>query len=155
MSDNKAMPRIVKVQKENFSVAELYEWLSDMDDCGAVVQFIGKVRNKNLGDNVTALELEHYPVMTDKALNEIVDEASQRWELQKVAVVHRVGRMEIGEEIVFVGTTSPHRQDAYLANEFIMDYLKTRAPFWKKEHIDSGERWVEERVSDKQAAEKW
>ncbi len=95
--------------------------------------FTGKVRNHNLGDSVSALTLEHYPGMTEKALAEIVDEARGRWPLQRVTVIHRIGELWPGEEIVFVGVTSAHRGSAFAAREFIMDYLKTRAPFWKRE----------------------
>ena len=122
---------------------------------GAVVTFTGKVRNHNLGDSVKALTLEHYPGMTEKSLAEIVDQARRRWPLGRVTVIHRIGEMWPGEEIVFVGVTSAHRGSAFAAGEFIMDYLKTRAPFWKREATPEGERWVESRDSDKQAASRW
>jgi len=146
--------RIV-VASAPFSVGDEYQWLAQSDADGAVVTFTGKVRNHNLGDNVSALTLEHYPGMTEKALAEIVSEARQRWALQRVAVYHRVGALYPGEEIVFVGVSSAHRGTAFAASEFIMDYLKTRAPFWKREATEQGDRWVDARVSDHEAARRW
>lgn len=145
----------IRVGQENFSVGDEYQWLSQCEDDGAVVTFTGKVRNHNLGDNVSALTLEHYPGMTEKALGEIVAEARERWPLQRISLIHRVGAMYPGDEIVFVGVTSAHRSMAFEAAEFIMDYLKTRAPFWKREAIEQGDRWVDARDSDHQAAKRW
>lgn len=145
----------IAVQSEAFDQSAVYQWLSAPNSSGAVVLFIGKVREMNLGDSVQTLYLEHYPAMTEKALHDIVQQACQRWQLQRVQLIHRVGKLHTGDEIVLVGVSSAHRGDAYHANEFIMDYLKTQAPFWKKELTDKGERWIEERASDKQAAEKW
>lgn len=116
---------------------------------------VGKVRDLNLGDAVSGLYLEHYPAMTEKALWEIVEQAKQRWDILRVAVVHRVGLLHTGDEIVLVGVSSAHRSEAYQANEFIMDFLKSKAPFWKKEQTDKGERWVEPRAVDQQALERW
>lgn len=146
---------LIEVQEEEFDQNQIYRWLSEHHSVGATTLFIGKVREINLGDNVSGLFLEHYPAMTKKALQAIVDEARQRWDLQRVAVVHRIGQLNTGDEIVLVGVSSAHRGDAYHANEFIMDYLKTRAPFWKREQTQEGERWIEGRDSDQQAAEKW
>ncbi|TBM21865.1 molybdopterin synthase catalytic subunit MoaE [Hafnia paralvei] len=145
----------IRVGQENFSVGDEYQWLSQCEDDGAVVTFTGKVRNHNLGDNVSALTLEHYPGMTEKALGEIVAEARERWPLQRISLIHRVGAMYPGDEIVFVGVTSAHRSMAFEAAEFIMDYLKTRAPFWKREATEQGDRWVDARDSDHQAAKRW
>ena len=146
----------ISVQTENFSVGEQYQWLSECESDGAVVTFTGKVRNHNLGDAVSALTLEHYPGMTEKALHDIVIEARSRWPLQRISVIHRVGRLNIGEEIVFVGVTSSHRNSAFESAEFIMDFLKTRAPFWKKEGLsEDNERWVDARQSDHDSAERW
>ena len=145
----------IAVQTDNFSVGEEYQWLAGCADDGAVVTFTGKVRNHNLGDNVAALSLEHYPGMTEKSLAAIVEEARGRWPLGRVTVIHRIGEMWPGEEIVFVGVTSAHRGSAFAAGEFMMDYLKTKAPFWKREATPEGERWVESRDSDKQAASRW
>lgn len=145
----------IQVGPAPFSVGEEYEWLAACEDDGAVVTFTGKVRNHNLGDSVSALTLEHYPGMTEKALEEIVAEARRRWALQRVTVIHRVGELWPGDEIVMVGVTSAHRGIAFDAAEFIMDYLKTRAPFWKREATPDGDRWVEARESDKAAASRW
>ena len=145
----------IRVGEAPFSMADEYQWLAACDDDGAVVTFTGKVRNHNLGDNVSALTLEHYPGMTEKALAEIVEEARTRWPLQRVSVIHRVGALFPGEEIVFVGVSAVHRGAAFDAAEFIMDYLKTRAPFWKREATPEGDRWVEARDSDQQAAGRW
>lgn len=145
----------IRVGNEPFSVGDEYQWLSQCDEDGAVVTFTGKVRNHNLGNDVSALTLEHYPGMTEKALDEIIAEARARWPLQRVSLIHRVGALYPGDEIVFVGVTSAHRSMAFDAAEFIMDYLKTRAPFWKREATEQGERWVESRQSDHDAAGRW
>lgn len=145
----------IVVGPQPFSVGEEYPWLAERDEDGAVVTFTGKVRNHNLGDSVNALTLEHYPGMTEKALAEIVDEARNRWPLGRVTVIHRIGELWPGDEIVFVGVTSAHRSSAFEAGQFIMDYLKTRAPFWKREATPEGDRWVEARESDQQAAKRW
>lgn len=122
---------------------------------GAVATFVGYVRDYNDGQDVRGMFLEHYPGMTEKALAGIVSEAEQRWPLLRVEVLHRVGQLQPGEPIVFVGTASAHRQAAFDACNFIMDYLKTRAPFWKREATPEGERWVDARDSDREAAERW
>ena len=122
---------------------------------GAVVAFVGYVRDFNDGLEVAGMFLEHYPGMTEKALGKIVVEAEQRWPLLKVEVLHRIGALEPGEPIVFVGVASAHRQAAFDACNFIMDYLKTRAPFWKKEQTNEGERWVDGKQSDSDAADRW
>lgn len=122
---------------------------------GAVVTFLGLTRDINEGESVTAMTLEHYPGMTEKALQTIVDEASERWELDAVRVVHRVGALTPEEPIVIVVVASHHRGEAFKGCEFIIDYLKTRAPFWKKEQTEAGERWVEARHSDTEAEARW
>ncbi len=122
----------VSVQIEDFSVEQEYQRLSEGTAAGAVVTFVGKVRDMNLGDNVIGLHLEHYPGMTEKSLSDICDQAESRWPLLGVRVIHRVGDMDSGDQIVFVGVSSAHRGAAFDACEFIMDYLKTQAPFWKK-----------------------
>ena len=124
-------------------------------DVGAVASFVGYARDINDGSGVTAMTLEHYPGMTEKALAALVDEAGARWSLIDVTVVHRVGRLLPGDPIVLVAVASTHRGDAFAACEFIMDYLKTRAPFWKKEETPEGDRWVDARASDEAAAERW
>ncbi|MGD8231051.1 molybdopterin synthase catalytic subunit MoaE [Vibrio sp. TRT 1302] len=145
----------VSVQFEDFSLSDEYQALSGGTSAGAVVTFVGKVRDMNLGDNVTGLSLEHYPGMTEKALGEICDEAERRWPLLNIRVIHRVGDLDIGDQIVFVGVSSAHRGAAFDACEFVMDYLKTKAPFWKKERTTDTTRWVESRDSDAKAAERW
>ncbi|MGP0014137.1 molybdopterin synthase catalytic subunit MoaE [Pseudomonas sp.] len=122
---------------------------------GAVVSFVGYVRDFNDGRDVMGMFLEHYPGMTERALGKIVAQAHERWPLLGLEVLHRVGALEPGEPIVFVGVTSAHRQAAFDACNFVMDYLKTQAPFWKKENTADGPRWVEGRASDHAAAERW
>ncbi|ASU22625.1 molybdopterin synthase catalytic subunit [Vibrio qinghaiensis] len=145
----------ISVQISDFSVDAEYRDLSQGSSAGAVVTFIGKVRDMNLGDNVIGLTLEHYPGMTEKALSDICDQAQARWPVQKIRVIHRIGDLDIGDQIVFVGVSSPHRGAAFEACEFIMDYLKAKAPFWKKERTTEQTRWVESRDSDAQAAQRW
>lgn len=122
---------------------------------GALVCFTGYVREFNQGAEVQGLFLEHYPGMTERALQQIAEEAASRWPLQRIHILHRIGQLGLAEPIVFVATTSAHREDAFNACAFIMDYLKTRAPFWKKEQTPEGSRWVEGRDSDQQAAGRW
>lgn len=145
----------VSVIKEDFSVSEEYDLLAEGTSAGAVVMFSGKVRDMNLGDNVTGLTLEHYPGMTEKALSEICQQATERWPIQKVRVIHRIGELDIGDQIVFVGVTSAHRGASFEACEFIMDFLKTKAPFWKKERTTQEHRWIEAKESDNNAASRW
>ena len=123
---------------------------------GATVVFVGTMRQLNQGDAVRAMTLEHYPGMTEKALQSIVDEARERWPLEAVRIVHRVGDLMPQDPIVLVAVASAHRAEAFQACEFIIDYLKTRAPFWKREQTaDGGTRWVEARASDEHAAAGW
>ena len=124
-------------------------------DIGAIANFVGLARDINDGSGVQAMTLEHYPSMTEKALAKLVDEANARWCLHDVTVIHRVGRLLPGDPIVLVIVASRHRGEAFAACEFIMDALKTRAPFWKKEETPTGERWVEARTSDDAAAARW
>ena len=145
----------ISVQEAEFDHNAVYHWLSESHSVGATVIFVGKVRDLNLGDDVSSLYLEHYPAMTEKALQEIISEAQSRWNIQRVSVIHRVGLLHTGDEIVLVGISSSHRGDAYHANEFIMDYLKSKAPFWKKEQTNKGDRWIKARDSDKEALKKW
>ncbi|WP_162045882.1 molybdopterin synthase catalytic subunit MoaE [Vibrio taketomensis] len=147
-------PRVL-VQVEDFNVGNEYQALAQSNASGAIVTFVGKVRDMNLGDDVVGLSLEHYPGMTEKALAEICDEAEQRWPLEAIRVIHRVGDMTTGDQIVFVGVASAHRGAAFEACEFVMDYLKTKAPFWKKERTTEATRWVDSRDSDTKAAERW
>ena len=122
---------------------------------GAVASFLGLVRDVNEGQGVSAMTLEHYPGMTEKALADIVDQARARWEVMDACVIHRVGPLKPTDPIVLVAVASAHRGDAFAACEFIMDFLKTRAPFWKRESTPQGERWVDARSSDDAAAERW
>ncbi|KAA5840386.1 molybdopterin synthase catalytic subunit MoaE [Pseudomonas chlororaphis] len=146
----------VHVQAEAFDLDRLHREVRDEDPgVGALVTFVGYVRDLNLGEQVGSLFLEHYPGMTERSLQRIVDEAHERWPLQRVRVVHRVGELQVAEPIVFVGVASAHRQAAFEACAFLMDYLKTRAPFWKREQTSSGERWVQGRESDQLAASRW
>ncbi len=150
----------ISIQTDDFSLADEVTLLEqgNLTD-GAVVTFTGRVRNNNNGNSVSALTLEHYPGMTEKALTKIILQARERWNIGRVKVIHRVGELTIGEQIVFVGVTSKHRHDAYAANEFIMDYLKVKAPFWKKEQItDQGktsQNWLDAKVTDTDKAELW
>ena len=146
----------VRVQQASFDPgAELNALHAANLGIGAVAGFVGYVRDFNEGDAVNGMWLEHYPGMTEKALAGIVEQAQARWLLHEVHVLHRVGQLEPGEPIVFVGVASAHRQAAFEANTFIMDYLKTRAPFWKRESTPEGERWVDAKDSDEQALSRW
>jgi molybdopterin synthase catalytic subunit len=146
----------IAVQTEAFDLgAEVDAMRKGRTDIGAIASFVGLARDINEGSDVTAMTLEHYPGMTEKALAALVDEAHSRWTLIDVTVIHRVGRLLPGDPIVLVVVASPHRGEAFAACEFIMDYLKTQAPFWKKEETPHGERWVEARASDDAAAARW
>jgi molybdopterin synthase catalytic subunit len=147
---------IVRVQSEDFDVAREIAALRGRDArVGAVAAFIGLVRDMNDAEAVSTLRLEHYPGMTEKALSGIVEEAKSRWRIYDATVIHRVGELKPSDQIVLVAVSSAHRGEAFAACEFIMDYLKTRAPFWKKEQTPEGERWVEARASDDEAAARW
>lgn len=146
----------MRVQTADFDVGAELEALRGGDPrVGAVAAFVGTVRDLNDGADVGALTLEHYPGMTEQALEEICAQARARWDLIGTLVVHRVGPLRPADRIVLVGVTSAHRGEAFAACEFVMDYLKTRAPFWKKERTPQGERWVEARDSDDAAAARW
>lgn len=146
----------VRVQYKSFDVGQLTADLHARNPrVGAVVNFVGYVRDLNIGQSVNELFLEHYPGMTEKALEQIADEARQRWPLLGVEIVHRVGALAVSEPIVFVGVSSKHRHMAFEACAFIMDVLKTRAPFWKRESTAQGSHWVEARESDQNAALRW
>jgi molybdopterin synthase catalytic subunit len=146
----------VRVQEADFDTGrELDAMTRGRRDVGALASFTGLVRDANDGSAVSAMTLEHYPGMTEKALADICAQALARWDLIDTLVIHRVGTLKPGDRIVLVGVTSAHRGDAFAACEFIMDYLKTRAPFWKREQTPEGARWVEARKSDDAAAEKW
>ena len=146
----------IKIQEKDFSLEQEINLLrSDRTDIGAIASFTGLVRDLNEGDEVSLLTLEHYPGMTENQLEQIASEADSRWPLQAISIIHRVGTLAPGDQIVLVITASPHRGAAYEANEFIMDYLKTRATFWKKETLENRSRWVESRGSDDAALMRW
>jgi molybdopterin synthase catalytic subunit len=146
----------VRVQAGDFDVgAEIARLRGEDARIGAVAAFIGTVRDLNDDASVRTMTLEHYPGMTEKSLEAIVAEARQRFDVYDVLVIHRIGTLAPTDQIVLVGVTSAHRGEAFDACRFVMDYLKTRAPFWKKEHTPQGERWVEARASDDDAASRW
>jgi len=147
---------MISVQEKDFDVSAEYQALIQNNTTdGAVVMFTGLVRDFNQGNVVHGLSLEHYPGMTEKALLEIVSDAKQRWSIGKVRVIHRVGDLNLADQIVFVGVTSKHREDAFDAAMYIMDFLKNRAPFWKKERTTKGEVWVEANEKDSVSMKKW
>lgn len=147
---------VIKVQTEDFDLTQVMADLrTNKPQVGAVVSFVGLVRDINDGADVSTLTLEHYPEMTEKALEAIVDQAKQRWDVLEAVVIHRVGTLRPTDQIVLVAISSAHRQAAFSACEFIMDYLKTQAPFWKKETNSRGSRWVEARASDDAAQARW
>jgi molybdopterin synthase catalytic subunit len=147
---------MIKVQQEDFDVgAELAALTVGCTDVGGVASFIGLVRDMAGGAEVGAMTLEHYPGMTEKKLAEIETEAQRRWPLQATLIIHRYGRLEPGERIVLVATASPHRQAALEACAFLIDWLKTKAPFWKLEETAAGPQWVAARDSDDDAAQRW
>lgn len=147
----------IAVQTRDFDVGREYaELITDDTTAGAVVFFVGRVRDMNYAQAVKRMSLEYYPGMTETVLQQILDEARERWELIAGRVVHRVGDLHAGEQIVFVGVSSAHREHAFQAAEFLMDFLKTRAPFWKKEtNINGAEKWVDANENDQQRASRW
>jgi molybdopterin synthase catalytic subunit len=146
----------VRVQTEDFDAGfEINQLRSARKDVGAVVSFVGQVRDINEGDEVSQLTLEHYPGMTEKSLEAIITQAKTRWSIMDVLIIHRVGTLQPCDQIVLVAVSGGHRGEAFAACEFVMDYLKTEAPFWKKEATPSGERWVEAKSSDDDARERW
>jgi molybdopterin synthase catalytic subunit len=148
---------MIRVQAEDFDVGEEIRQLRlAQKNIGAVVSFVGQVRDMNDGDAITQLTLEHYPGMTEKALQNIAEQAKSRWDIADVSIIHRIGSLSIHDQIVFVAVSSAHRGEAFKACEFVMDYLKTEAPFWKKEVLQSGEsRWVDARDTDDDAKQRW
>ena len=146
----------ISVQLEAFDLAaEVATLYRANPKVGAVASFLGLVRDSNAGQGVSAMTLEHYPGMTERALARIVEDAQARWEILDVCVIHRVGPLSPTDPIVLVAVASSHRGEAFAACEFIMDFLKTRAPFWKKEATPEGEKWVDARESDEHAAARW
>lgn len=146
----------IKIQKADFNLQQEIDSLCvERQDIGAVVSFIGTVRDINVGDRVSAMTLEHYPKMTEKTLYKIVNEAKKRWQIKGVTIIHRVGKLYPRDNIVLVIVVGKHRREAFAVCEFVMDFLKTEAPFWKKEQTKNGERWVESRSSDFEHLNKW
>jgi len=146
----------VTIQAQDFDVAaEIAALRRDDAGVGAVCSFIGTVRDRNDGSTVSAMELEHYPGMTEKAIEQMIDEAFRRFDIRAARVIHRVGPLQVHDQIVLVVVTSSHRAESFRACEFLMDYLKTQAPFWKKERTPEGERWVDARVADDAALARW
>ncbi|QIZ78291.1 molybdopterin synthase catalytic subunit MoaE [Ferrimonas lipolytica] len=143
------------VQTKDFDVAAEYAKLANNPACGAVVTFVGKVRDFGDSKNVSAMTLEHYPGMTEAVLEQIEVEARARWPLDDVTIIHRVGDLQLTDQIVFIGVSSAHRKAAFAACEYLIDFLKTRAPFWKKETSNEGTVWVDAKDADQQAAEQW
>ncbi len=147
---------MISIQTGDFDPAAEYQALRDSGaGTGAIATFTGLVRDSGDQEGVTGLYLEHYPGMTEQVIQGLIDQARQRWDVRKVRVIHRVGRLGLQEQIVFVGVCSAHRSDAFAACAFLMDALKTSAPFWKKELTDSGEHWVEQKASDRARAQRW
>ena len=150
------VPAEVLIQREDFDPSALQQELTAGDDgAGAVVSFVGMVRAGNQGKEVLCMELEHYPGMTERSIQSIIDEARERWDIRAVRVLHRIGELQVGEQIVYVGVSGTHRVSSFQACEFIMDYLKTRAPFWKKESTRDGAHWVDAREADEDAVRRW
>jgi len=147
---------MITVQTDDFDPAAEYQALRDSGaGTGAIATFTGLVRDSGDLQGVTGLYLEHYPGMTEQVIQGLIDQASQRWDVRKARVIHRVGRPDLCDQIVFVGVCSAHRGDAFAACEFIMDALKTSAPFWKKEITGNTEHWVEQKASDRDRSEAW
>ena len=146
----------VSIQTEDFDLsAEVARLRANKKGVGAVCTFVGTVRDRNDGQSVSTMELEHYPGMTEKAIEQMIDEAHRRFDILGARVIHRVGLLQPLDQIVLVAVTSAHRGESFQACEFLMDYLKTQAPFWKKEQTPEGARWVDARVSDDAALAKW
>ena len=146
----------VRIQTEDFDLSlELKKLRAGDARVGAVAAFVGTVRDRNDGSDVAAMTLEHYPGMTEKSLEEIIEKAKARWDIYDVLIIHRVGPLQVEDQIVLTAVTSAHRGEAFAACEYVMDYLKTLAPFWKKEETPEGARWVDARLSDDEALKKW
>jgi len=146
----------VRIQHEDFDAgAEIARLRAGDPRIGAVASFVGVARDRNDGATVSTMALEHYPGMTEKAIEAIVEQARARWEVAEILVIHRIGILKPLDQIVLVVVTSGHRGEAFAACEFVMDYLKTEAPFWKKESTPAGERWVDAREADEAARSRW
>lgn len=147
---------MISIQQEDFDLAAEYATLrADAPKIGAIVTFTGLVRDLNEDESVTGLFLEHYPGMTEKVLTQIIEDAKQRWPIINARIIHRVGALNSSDQIVFVGVNSEHREAAFAAAEFLMDFLKTKAPFWKREQRQSGDTWVDAKTTDQERATRW
>lgn len=147
---------MISIQPEDFDAAVEYQALRDSGaGTGAIVTFTGLVRDSGDKPDVRGLYLEHFPGMTEAVIEELIQQAAERWDVRKARVIHRIGHLELSDQIVFVGVASAHRIDSFNACQFIMDALKTSAPFWKKEIMVKGEHWVEQKASDRQQADQW
>jgi molybdopterin synthase catalytic subunit len=146
----------VRIQTADFDLStEIAALRANQPAIGAVASFVGTVRDRNDGSGISAMELEHYPGMTESAIEAMIDDATQRFRILGARIVHRVGLLQPGDQIMMVAVASAHRVEAFQACEFLMDYLKTQAPFWKKEHTPQGARWVDARVADDAALARW
>ena len=146
----------VAIQTQDFDLGAEIDALRAQDPgVGAIVSFVGTVRDRSDGQGVTRMELEHYPGMTERAIESMIDAAHARFDIRGVRVIHRVGPLQLQDQIVLLAVTSAHREQAFKACEFLMDYLKTQAPFWKKEHTPAGAHWVDARVGDDDALARW
>ncbi|MEX0605079.1 MAG: molybdenum cofactor biosynthesis protein MoaE [Marinobacter sp.] len=147
---------MISIQLGDFDAAAEYQALRDSGSgTGAIVTFTGLVRDNGDRPDVRALYLEHYPGMTEAVIEDVIQQAADRWDVREATVIHRIGRLELSDQIVFVGVASAHRSDSFSACQFIMDALKTSAPFWKKEIMSEGEHWVEQKATDRQQASQW
>jgi molybdopterin synthase catalytic subunit len=150
------IPTFVSVQQQDFDVSSELAFLREQSSqVGAIASFVGVVRDINDNQSVATLELEHYPGMTERSITAIINQATERWSLIGVRVIHRIGKLAPTDQIVLVAVSSMHRAESFAACEFIMDYLKTQAPFWKKELTPTGESWVDARITDRAALERW
>lgn len=146
----------ISVQQEDFSLAEEYRALQeDSPRIGAIVTFVGLVRDMHQDETVTGMFLEHYPGMTEKVLTQLVEDAERRWPIISTRIIHRIGALKTSDQIVFVGVNSAHREAAFAACEYLMDFLKTKAPFWKKEQRQEGDVWVDAKASDTERESRW
>ena len=150
---------MINIQKDDFDIATLYQQLNhsqlNPNGYGAVVTFVGKVRDFNQQQHIGSMTLEHYPGMTEKSLSDIVQQAKARWPIGDPIIIHRVGELAPGDQIVYIGVVSAHRKAAFEACEFLIDYLKIKAPFWKKEQTENGTHWVDAKETDTTAATRW
>lgn len=147
---------MISIQQEDFDPVAEYARLKDSGaGTGAIVTFTGLVRDSGDMQGVTGLYLEHYPGMTEQVITDLIRQASERWDVRKARVIHRVGRLDLQDQIVFIGVCSAHRADAFAACQYLMDALKTSAPFWKKEITESGEHWVEQKATDITRSQSW